>query len=1132
MKYHTGFIIILIFLCSIGASAQQTTDRRTVSTRIADVLAKFPAADKKQYDTNVEQLQALGTEGLQQMLSMISPEGKGDNTALEYAVSAYSSSVMHGKQSGRKDAIAAYCNALTHLKDESNLTFIVRQLQLVGNDESLNCLAPLLKHEKLSGPAARAIAQVGTNSAGKVLIEALSDGSAIDKASVIEALGYIRYAPAASKVQSEYNSGNDAIKKAVVYALARIGDPASGKLLHDAAKKENFKLENTGTTAAYLNYLRTLAASGNKGAVNAATMASQMLTEANAAKNQNARIAALSLVAEFSGQKVLPLLYKAATDADMKYRGAALKIADKFRSQASNAQFISLMRSAQPAAKVQLIEYLSSSQGDAAVTSAIETNLNSQDTLVRHAAVRAIPSLHKEDKAILLLTDVLKKNRPSDLSVVRSALLRVNAADFGKTLAAQLDGLPAQAAATVLDVLAARRQEDAAPKVLELLDNKDTVVSNAAYRALPAVVRQEDLPRLYTLLTEAGNMQVRHVQNAITNASSNIKDTAQRTSEITTQMMKGSADRHHLYAPTLAAIGGREALSTVSDIYSKGNSEARKTVIGALSRNKDMRSASMLLNIARSGEEYKSDALNGYITIIQGGAFSAEQKVLMLQEAMDLANSDAQRKRIVQLAGRNDTYPSLVFAGKFLGTPALQQEAAFAVMNIALSHPEYNGNNVRQLLQKVSDLLKGQDSQYQKEAIRKHLAEMPAGEGFVSLFNGKDLSGWKGLVENPLKRAAMKPAELAEAQKIADAKMKEGWQVKDGLLVFTGKGDNIASEKHYEDFELLVDWKITPEGDAGIYLRGTPQVQIWDTARRDAGAQVGSGGLYNNEKNASKPLKVADNPVGEWNTFRIIMRGDKVTVYLNGQLVTDNVSLENYWDRKQPIFPKEQIELQAHGTHVAYRNIYIKELPGSRPYELPEEEKKENYELLFNGTNLDKWTGNKKDYVIEGNELVIKPSEGGGGGNLFTQKEYGDFIFRFEFMLTPGANNGLAIRAPLEGDAAYTGMELQILDNDADIYKDLKPYQYHGSVYGVIPAKRGFLKPTGEWNYQEVEVKGTKIKVTLNGTVILDGDLKEAREKGTLDGENHPGIKRDRGHIGFLGHGSVLRFKNIRVKEL
>jgi hypothetical protein len=163
--------------------------------------------------------------------------------------------------------------------------------------------------------------------------------------------------------------------------------------------------------------------------------------------------------------------------------------------------------------------------------------------------------------------------------------------------------------------------------------------------------------------------------------------------------------------------------------------------------------------------------------------------------------------------------------------------------------------------------------------------------------------------------------------------------------------------------------------------------------------------------------------------------------------------------------------------------------------------------------------------------IVIRP-ENGSGGNLYTEKEFGDFIFRFEFQLTPGANNGLGIRAPFEGDAAYAGMELQILDDTAPVYATLQPYQYHGSVYGVIPARRGFLKPVGEWNYEEVYIKGTQIRITLNGTVIVDGDIAEPRDKGTMDHNEHPGLKNNSGHIGFLGHGSVVRFKNIRIKEL
>jgi hypothetical protein len=166
--------------------------------------------------------------------------------------------------------------------------------------------------------------------------------------------------------------------------------------------------------------------------------------------------------------------------------------------------------------------------------------------------------------------------------------------------------------------------------------------------------------------------------------------------------------------------------------------------------------------------------------------------------------------------------------------------------------------------------------------------------------------------------------------------------------------------------------------------------------------------------------------------------------------------------------------------------------------------------------------------------MAIYPSKNyrGSNRNLYTKKEYGDFVFRFEFMLTPGANNGLGIRTPLEGDAAYQGMELQILDNDAPIYEKLKVYQYHGSVYGVIPAKRGFLKPVGEWNQQEVIAEGDNIKVILNGTTILDGNIREVAKNGTADGKEHPGLFNIKGHIGFLGHGSIVKFRNIRVKEL
>ena len=185
---------------------------------------------------------------------------------------------------------------------------------------------------------------------------------------------------------------------------------------------------------------------------------------------------------------------------------------------------------------------------------------------------------------------------------------------------------------------------------------------------------------------------------------------------------------------------------------------------------------------------------------------------------------------------------------------------------------------------------------------------------------------------------------------------------------------------------------------------------------------------------------------------------------------------------------------------------------------------------LFDGKSLQGWVGSKESYEARDGVLASRP---GKSGNLYTEAEYSDFVFKFEFRLTPGANNGIGIRAPLQGDAAYVGIELQVLDNTAEEYAELKPYQFHGSAYGIAPAKRGHLKPVGEWNEQEIQCVGRKVTVVLNGATILDIDLDEAApENKTLDGADHSGLKRSAGHIGLLGHGRIVEFRNLRIQDL
>ena len=192
----------------------------------------------------------------------------------------------------------------------------------------------------------------------------------------------------------------------------------------------------------------------------------------------------------------------------------------------------------------------------------------------------------------------------------------------------------------------------------------------------------------------------------------------------------------------------------------------------------------------------------------------------------------------------------------------------------------------------------------------------------ISLFDGVSLNGWQGLVANPYQLQNMGAAEKTQLQHEANEKMRRHWKVEDGVLCFDGKGSHLVTQKEYGDFELQMEWQITPGGDSGVYLRGFPQVQIWDHLKNP----VGSGGLFNNQKEGANPLEVADSPLGDWNHFRILMKADRVTVYLNDRLVVNDTPLENYWRRNEPLPIRGPIELQSHGTPLKFRNITIKEL--------------------------------------------------------------------------------------------------------------------------------------------------------------------------------------------------------------
>jgi hypothetical protein len=414
-------------------------------------------------------------------------------------------------------------------------------------------------------------------------------------------------------------------------------------------------------------------------------------------------------------------------------------------------------------------------------------------------------------------------------------------------------------------------------------------------------------------------------------------------------------------------------------------------------------------------------------------------------------------------------------------------------------------------------------------------ADKSTSSEFRPLFDGMSLKGWHG--DNPHQTVKATPEKRAAAIADQQPEFLAHWRVENMELVNDGHGPYATTHDEFGDIEFLIDYKTVAKADSGIYLRGTPQIQIWDYTKEggkwDRNADKGSGGLFNNTRGApgQLPSVLADLPFGEWNHFRILQLGSRTTVFLNDKLVVDNAIMENYWDkdRKLPLPARGPIHLQTHGGEIRWRNILLRDVSADEANQrLRGDDAKLGFVPIFNGRDLFGWTGAKDNYEVRDGAIVCKE---GRGGVLFTEEEYDDFVVRLEFKVPPGGNNGLAIRYPGEGRASYAGMcELQVLDDGAEKYEKLDPRQFHGSAYGMAAAARGYLRPVGQWNFQEVTVKGSTIQVELNGSVILNTDLSKVTEY--KDGLEHPGKNLTRGHFGFAGHNDPVMFRNIAIKKL
>ena len=538
-----------------------------------------------------------------------------------------------------------------------------------------------------------------------------------------------------------------------------------------------------------------------------------------------------------------------------------------------------------------------------------------------------------------------------------------------------------------------------------------------------------------------------------------------------------------LYYPLLAQVGNKQAVDRLLTELGKGAD--KNAAYSSLLEVDNASLLPILYHIAKGDATKKESAINRYVVLTEKSAYNDIQKYQLYRMVLELNPSVATVNRTLKALSSNHTFPALVLAGSYLDKKDVAPAAAEAVRNILTKNKELlAGQTVKQLLTKAKE-------------VYTELARSDADAEYAI----KDINGL-------LASVAPTGFELR-----LDEGKAEGKQT-------------VSDKRQYENFELFMEFHT--EGSGVLNLRSMPEVKL----------QSGTASFM-----YAAPVQNAAKAQSAWTTVYVKLVNDRLFVQSNGQTVADNAVIKN-GDGGKELTPQGLISVWAKEKAVEVRNLYVHELPSTPVYTVSKEEKKEDFVALFDGRSLNQWQGNLDNYVPEDGNIYVK-AHYGNGGNLYTKKKYSDFIYRFEFcFVKPGVNNGIGIRTKLNTDAAYEGMEIQVLDHDDPIYAGLHPYQQHGAVYGIIVPKHVKFGKLGTWNTEEIQAIGDHIKVTVNGEVILDGNIREAcqghnvapdgssNNPYTVDHNNHPGLFNKDGYISFCGHGEGVKFRNIRIKDL
>lgn len=746
----------------------------------------------------------------------------------------------------------------------------------------------IVKSKDLCGSALAAIIAEGGRTSEIILAESLKNSDLPCAAAVMNALALIK-SQLAVKEYIIWASGTDINIKAAAYnALAQCGSPLAYPVLLDAAKGVFYRWEHTGATTSLLNYAKVVGKNGD--ILTMDNICKLIIKKCNDNLTIQNKIIALDTYVSFHGIDAIGDLIKAASHPNPKYRNAALKMSLSIPGTEVVLRWINYFPNAIPAAKPEIIEMLGI-RGDEMALSLVTASLTDQNPSVRIAASEAIIKINGDKSINSLINYLLVFNSDSDQEAAKSALRKVLSNDNMRFLIPVLKEGPPEAKISAIQLLAWSKDTRYFSEILPLASSEDEKIEAASVKALASLAGNGDQEKLMELLSVTDNQNyIADIQSALVVAASKTADPERRSSTIL-NALNGKVRKEKII-PVLAITGGKEALSFVFKEFENGNPEMRDICFKALTNWCDYSASSVLFSICASGNKtFEGPAFDGFVKQIKSAPLTDEEKLLLFRKIMPFALNANRKNYLLTETGKLKTYQSLYFTAQYLDDPETSPTAAKAVMLIALPSISCKagmyGTLAKEILTRAMGKIAGREMTYDKEMINNYIAGMPSREGFKPMFNGKDLDGWKSLGENSVSRT-----------------------------------ENPINE----NFEMLIDWKLSAAGRGGIWLRGAPLVQIMDTSIVDAEGHVGSGGLFNNQKYPSIPLVVADNPVGDWNTFRIVKIDEKVSVWLNGKQVADNVMTENLTNLRNPNLSKGSIELKSNSKGLEFRDIYIRDI--------------------------------------------------------------------------------------------------------------------------------------------------------------------------------------------------------------